>query len=159
MLSEFINTDVNFTTSTQNDSLSDTMILQGHPILQDYRKVYEPESRTDDEDEEEGEAEEHEEDDMEVEPDREVEELRSKVIELNKIKESNELEIASLKSVIEEKDAIEREKEIIQKGVLNSLEDKKKVLNTRINRYKEAVPKLRKELDELREADKEKGIG
>ena len=48
------------------------------------------------------------------------------MIELNKIKESNELEIASLKSVVEEKDDIAREKEVIQKGVMNSLEDKKR---------------------------------
>ena len=124
--------------------------------MKDYEKTYEPENVTDDEDD--NEAEEEEEDNMEVEPDMEGEVVKRRMDKLLKIKESNEMEIARLKSEAEEKDAIAKEKEMIQLGVNNSLEEEKKVLTSRLNRYKEAVPKLRKELEELRDSGKEKNV-
>ena len=72
------------------------------------------------------------------------------------MKEAYEIEIASLKSEAENKDKISKEKEMIQQGVVNSLEEEKKVLASRVNRYKEAVPKLTEELKELRKAAKDK---
>ena len=108
MLNEFINSDVNFTTSTQNNSLSDTMILKDCEILKDYERTYEPENMSDEEDEDE--TDEKEEDNMEIESDMEVEVLKRKLDELIKLKESHEVEIATLKSEAEEKDTTAKEK-------------------------------------------------
>lgn len=137
MLEEFISSEIDFT-STRNESLTDTMILK------DYERVYEPENIPDDEDEEEEEK--GDDDKMEEEQDGEMEIVKRKIEELLKMKEGYEIEIASLKSEAEDKDKISKQKEMIQQGVVNSLEGGKKVLANRVNRYKEAVPKLTEEL-------------
>ena len=51
--------------------------------------------------------------------------MEDKIEELVKIKEENEIEIASLRSEMEEKAKIKKEKETMDRGIINSLEEEK----------------------------------
>ena len=78
--------------------------------------------------------------------------MKRKIEEPLKMKEAYEIEIASLKSKAEKEYKISKEKEMIKQGDINSLEEEMKVLVCRVNRFKEAVPKLTEELKEVRKA-------
>ena len=146
MLEEFNSTDIDFS-STQIESLSDTLILK------DYEDVYEPKSPNNDNEEEEI-VEEPMEEETEVDG-KEKDNMKTKMEELIKINKKQEEEIVCLKSTMEEMERVKKEDMLMQRGVVNSLEEEKKVMKERLARYMNVVPKMRKEIDELKNAAKD----
>ena len=149
LLEGFDATEIDFS-STQIESLSDTLILK------DYEKVYEPDNPNNDNEEEEAEEEAMEEESGgDPKPDDDKDNMKAKIEELIKINQKQAEELVVMKSSMEEMERVRKEDQLMQRGVINSLEEDKKVFKERLVRYIGVVPKMRKEIDDLKNAAKD----
>ena len=82
-------------------------------------------------------------------------EMAAKIEQLIKTMEERETEVAEVKSKLEEKEKTWIDLEMIRQGTINSLEEEKKVMTSRLQRYTEAVPPMIKELHKMRQAENE----